>query len=215
MLSVVLLGVLTTTPPPLPPPPMPPPVVAPPPMPVAPPVSAPQRSFQVAQPKPPPLPKKPSSFGLMFHPLNLFALSLWVEGDLHLASGASLFVNAGGGFLGQLGWDAGFRYYSSGQHLEGFYLDLRGSVFSLPAHTVWMAGSGVQLGYTWRTPAIVVAVAFGVTTWFNINAGTTSAQFLGSAPVEGDVMLFPGVSRPGSDRPSVQPTVRLAIGPWF
>ena len=145
MLSVVLLGVLTTTPPPLPPPPMPPPVVAPPPMPVAPPAYAPQRSFQVAQPKPPPVPKKPSSFGLLFHPLNLFALSLWVEGDLHLASGASLFVNAGGGFLGQLGWDAGFRYYSSGQHLEGFYLDphhrrLRADVRSPRQRRVPLAG---------------------------------------------------------------------------
>lgn len=218
MLFAVLAAVLTTTPPPLPPeaPPPPPPEYAPPPLPAytPPPPQSPRRQFQVAEPKKAE-PLRESRFGLLFHPANIFALALWVEGDLHLASGVSFFANVGGGFLGQFGWDGGLRYYIGGKHLEGLYVDVRSSGFGLPAHGMWMTGPGVQLGFAFRTPAIAFSVAAGFTTWFNLNIGPTTTRFLGSLPVEADVMLFPGISRPGPEVPSVAPTLRFAFGPWF
>lgn len=204
MLIAALALVLTTTPP----------LIQAPEPTAPPPTYAPVRRFDVKQPKKAE-PLKDSRFGLIFHPFNVFALALWVEGDLHLAGGVSVFANVGGGFLGQFGWDAGLRYFINGTHLEGFYIDARNSGFSLPAHELWMTGPGVQLGYSWRTPAITIAIAAGFTTWFNLNVGRPSAQFLGVAPIEADVLIFPGVARPGPETPAVAPTIRLAIGPWF
>lgn len=218
MLFAVLAAVLTTTPPPIPPESVPPPPeYAPPPQPApAPPVSAPQprRAFEVKK-KPVDPPLKDSRFGLLFHPVNVFALALWVEGDLHVASGFSVFANVGGGFLGQFGWDAGVRYYIGGKHLDGLFIDLRNSGFGLPQYGMWMTGPGLQFGYAIRTPIFSFSLSAGFTTWFNINIGSSGTQFLGVPPVEAPVVFFPGISRPGPELPAVAPTLRFAFGPWF
>ncbi|MGV3620877.1 MAG: hypothetical protein ACO1OB_08670 [Archangium sp.] len=216
MLFAVLAAVLTTTPPPIPPESVPPPPeYAPPPLPppAAPQLPPPRRSFEVKQPKKPE-PMKDSRFALLFLPANVFALSLWVEGDLHLASGVSVFAAVGGGFLGQFGWDAGFRYYVAGTHVEGLYIDVRNSGFGLPQYGLWMTGPGVQLGYSFRTSLFVFQIAAGFTTWFNINVGR-NAQFLGTPTVEAPLILFPGITRPSPEVPAVAPTLRFSFGPWF
>ena len=156
-----------------------------------------------------------SRFALNFTPLTLIAASLWVEGDLHLARGVSTFVNVGGGFLRQFGWDAGLRYYTSGAHLVGFYIDLRYSGFALPEFALWMHGPGVQLGYSWKLKGFSLAVAAGITTFFQLNRGDPNATFLGQAPIESDFLVLAGVGRPGGDHRLVMPPLRVAIGPWF
>lgn len=216
MLFAVLAAVLTTTPPPIPPESVPPPPeYAPPPLPAAAPVASPppRRSFEVKK-KPPEVPLADSRFGLLFHPANVFALALWVEGDLHVASGFSVFASVGGGFLGQFGWDAGIRYYIGGKHLDGLFIDLRNSGFGLPQYGMWMTGPGLQFGYAIRTPLFSFNIAAGFTTWFNINVGQ-NPMFLGTPTVEAPIMLFPGISRPGPEIPAVAPTLRFAFGPWF
>lgn len=203
MLFAVLAAVLTTTPPSIPPESVPPP----------PEYAPPRRSFEVKKKAPEP-PLKDSRFGLLFHPANVFALALWVEGDLHVASGFSVFASVGGGFLGQFGWDAGVRYYIGGTHLDGLFIDFRNSGFGLPQYGMWMTGPGMQFGYAIRTPLFSFNIAAGFTTWFNINIGSGS-QFLGTAPVEANVILFPGIARPGPESPAIAPTLRFAFGPWF
>ncbi len=156
-----------------------------------------------------------SRFALNFTPLTLIAASLWIEGDLHLAKGVSIFANVGGGALRQFGWDAGLRYYASGSHLVGFYVDLRYSGFGLPEFALFMHGPGVQLGYSWKLKGVALAIGAGLTTFFELSAGRSNAIFLGVPPVEADVFILAGVGRPGREHPSVMPALRFAIGPWF
>lgn len=156
-----------------------------------------------------------SRFALHFTPLTLIAASLWVEADVHLARGVSLFANVGGGILRQLGWDGGLRIYPSGSHLVGFYVDLRYSGFGLPEYALWMHGPGLQLGYSWKLKGVAIALGAGLTTFFLLNRGDPRALFLEQPPVETDFFILAGVGRPGVDRPAVMPTLRVAIGPWF
>ncbi len=158
---------------------------------------------------------RPSRFALHFTPLTLFALSVWVEGDLHLAGGVSVFVNVGGGALKQLGGDAGLRFSSTGSHLEGFYFDLRGSTFGLPEFGMWMAGPGLQLGYSWKFDGFALALGVGLTTFFLLDRGAPNATFLDNQPVATDFFILAGVGRPGPEQPAVMPALRVAIGPWF
>ncbi|MFZ5442662.1 MAG: hypothetical protein ACOZQL_21815 [Myxococcota bacterium] len=218
--ALVVSLFFTSTPPQVsgaePPPPPPPPLdlSAPPPPPTPPPATSeftPPRAPRT-KPSPPPLP--PARLALFFAPLSGFALTLWLEADLHLASGVSLFANVGGGPLGQLGGDAGLRYYIGGSPFEGFSLDARASVFSLPAQGLVMMGPGLQLQHGWRVGSLAISVGLGFTTWYGLERGSQQ-PFFGATPTDADVIVFPGLSQPPVDRPGVQPTVRLSLGPTF
>lgn len=167
-----------------------------------------------AKPKPPPLP--PARLALYFAPVSLFSLTLWLEADLHLVAGVSVFANVGGGPLGQLGGDAGLRYYIGGTPFEGFALDAHASIFSLPAHGLVMAGPGLQLLHGWRVGRLALSVGLGFTTWYRVSGATFfGQQFFGATPSDADVIVFPGISQPPADHPGVQPTIRVSLGPWF
>jgi hypothetical protein len=165
--------------------------------------------------KPPPEPLPPARFALFFQPFSLFSLTAWVEGDLHLGSGVSVFLNVGGGPLGQLGGDAGLRYYVMGTPFEGFFLDARAEVFSLPAHRLAMLGPGAVLGYGWRFGHWALSIGLGFTTWYSVSRADSTTSLLGTNITDADVTIFPGFTQPASDKPSVQPTVRVSIGPAF
>ena len=165
--------------------------------------------------KPPPELLAPATLGLFFAPLSLFSLSFWVEADLALVGGLDVFANVGGGPLGQFGFDAGLRYYVMGSSLDGFYIDVRGSAFSLPAHGLWMFGPGLQLGHSWRVKRFTLSIALGVTTWYATSRARTTDFFIVSTVTNGDLIIFPGLTQPFADRPAVQPTVRISLGPWF
>ncbi len=178
------------------------------------------RSPPVPRPRPrsqppPPVPLEPARFGLFFSPLSLFSLSFFLEGDLALAGGFDIFANVGGGALGQFGFDAGLRHYVLGTSLDGFYFDVRGSGFGLPASGLWMFGPGVQLGYGWRVKRFTLSIAIGVTTWYGVSRWDGSRQFFSSNTVDEDIIVFPGFTQPPVGRPAVQPTVRVSLGPWF
>ncbi len=158
---------------------------------------------------------RPARFGLHFFPATLFALALWVEGDLHLGGGVSLFANVGGGALKQVGWEGGLRLYAGGEHLNGLYADVRFSGFCLPEYGLLMAGPAAHFGHSWKLAGYSVAVGVGFTTYFTLHAGRPGVNFMGAAPIEGDLILLPGVARGPVDRPAVMPAVRFAIGPWF
>lgn len=125
MLPVVLSALLTTSPPLVPAPERVPLVQVP---------DQANRPSSFRAPRLPPEPLPPATLGLFFAPLSLFSLTLWLEADLALVGGLDVFANVGGGGLGQFGFDAGLRYYVLGSSLDGFYLDVRGSGFSLPAN---------------------------------------------------------------------------------
>ena len=164
---------------------------------------------------PPPEPLPPATFALFFAPLSLFSLTFWAEGDLALVGGLDVFANVGGGPLGQFGFDAGLRYYVLGTPLEGFYVDVRGSGFSLPASGLWMFGPGLQIGHGWRIKRLTLSIALGATTWYGATRATGSGLFFGGPVTDADVIIFPGVTQPPNDRAGIQPTVRVSIGPWF
>ena len=178
-----------------------------------PPAYGPQPRVRVAPPPPEPLPD--ATLGLFFAPLSLFSLSFWIEGDFALVGGLDLFANVGGGPLGQFGFDAGLRYYVQGRSLEGFFVDVRGSMFSLPVSELWMAGPALMIGHGWRIKRFTLSIALGATTWYGVSRGTFTAPFFGGVLTDADVIIFPGITRPPSDRPGVQPTVRISLGPWF
>ncbi|MDP1825104.1 MAG: hypothetical protein Q8L48_17735 [Archangium sp.] len=171
---------------------------------------------RVRQAPPPPAPLADATLGLFFAPLSLFSLSFWLEGDLALVGGLDLFANVGGGPLGQFGFDVGLRYYVQGRSLEGFFVDLRGSVFSMPASELWMAGPGLMIGHGWRIKRFTLSIALGATTWYGVNRGSVgTVALLGLPLTDAEVIIFPGVTQPPNDRPGVQPTVRVSLGPWF
>ena len=160
-------------------------------------------------------PLPPATFGLFFAPLSLFSLTFWAEGDLALVGGLDVFANVGGGPLGQFGFDAGLRYYVLGTPLEGFYFDVRGSGFSLPASGLWMFGPGLQIGHGWRIKRLTLSIALGATTWYGASRATGTGLFFGGLVTDADVIIFPGVTQPPVDRAGIQPTVRVSLGPWF
>jgi hypothetical protein len=201
VLPVILSALLSTTPPLVQAPPEP---------------KKPVYSLPVAmKPRPPPTPLDPATLGLYFSPLSLFSLSFWLEADLALIGGLDVFANVGGGPLGQFGFDAGLRYYVLGSSLDGFYLDLRGSGFSLPALNMWMFGPGAQIGHSWRVKRFTLSIALGVTTWFAVSRAKPTDFFILSPVTDAEVIVFPGLTQPPGDRPGVQPTVRISLGPWF
>ena len=165
--------------------------------------------------KPPPDPLAPATLGLFFAPLSLFSLSVWVEADLALIGGLDVFANLGGGPLGQFGFDAGLRYYVMGSSLDGFYFDARASGFALPGSKLWMLGPGLQIGHGWRVKRFTLSIALGVTTWFGLSRATTGNTFIFGPTTDADVIAFPGVSQPQTEKAGVQPTVRVSLGPWF
>ncbi|MFT3710773.1 MAG: hypothetical protein QM817_24375 [Archangium sp.] len=217
-LTLALAVALNTTPPlvPLddpeqPPPPQPAQPVKPPADWISPPLPMPAS----ARARRPEVIIPPARFALWFSPLSLFGLSLWVEPELHLAEGVSIFLNVGGGFLGQLGGDLGVRYAVSGKPFEGFYLDARASVFSLPAAGLVMMGPGLQLGHAWRTPRLALSIALGFTTWLGVARANPTALFVGNPVVDADVILLAGVSQPHAGQAGVQPALRFTFGPTF
>ena len=181
--------------------------------PQVPPAYAPRARVRPQRPPAPPLP--PATLGLFFSPMSIFALGFFVEGDLALTGGLDVFANVGGGPLGQFGFDAGLRYYVLGTSLDGFYLDVRGSGFGLPASGLWMFGPGAQIGYGWRVKRFTLSIAIGVTTWYGARRWDGSQQFFAANPVDEEIILFPGFTQPPAGRPGVQPTLRLSLGPWF
>lgn len=218
MLQVVLTALLTTTPPlvqapeervplVLPPPPYPG-YVAP-----APPPRTRYLPNRVTRPPPAPLP--PANLGLFFAPLSLFSLSFWLEADVALIGGLDVFANFGGGPLGQLGFDLGLRYYVQGSSLDGFFVDVRGAGFSLPAGGLWMMGPGLQIGHGWRIKRFTLSIALGATTWYGLSRANPGTVFTFGGVTDAEVILFPGVSQPPQGRPGVQPTIRVSLGPWF
>ncbi len=192
----LLLGLLATTPP-----------LVPADAPLAPP---PTRGFSVA-PRPAPTPEAPPVVGVYFAPMSLFSLSLYAEVDVPLAGGLDVFAVIGGGFLGQLGFEAGLRYYGLGRSLEGFYVDARASGFAMPAWSFVMLAPGLQLGHAWRVKSFVMSIGAGFSTWWTVSRGAPQ-NFLFGTPTNDEVIAFPGVQVPAGNGPSVQPTMRVAIG---
>ena len=170
---------------------------------------------RVRVPLPPPAPLPPARFGLFFAPLSLFSLTFWAEGDLALVGGLDVFANVGGGPLGQFGFDVGLRYYVLGTPLEGFYLEARGSCFSLPGSGLWMLGPGFQLGHGWRIKRLTLSIALGFTTWYGARRATGAGLFFGGPVTDDEVIVFPGVTQPPQDRAGIQPAMRVSLGPWF
>ncbi len=221
MWSLFLSALLATTPPmvpaPVAPPPMPLPWPVQSPPPEAPPPAGPTSRGVFAAPRvrPPPPPLPPANFALNFAPLSFFSLTLWLEAEGHVGAGVTLFANAGGGPFGQLGGDAGARYYVGGAPFAGFFLDARGSVFSLPAHALVMVGPGLQLGHAWRFGRLTLSVAAGFTTWLGLARAPPGTTFFGATITDADVIVFPGITQPPVDHASVQPTLRVTLGPTF
>jgi hypothetical protein len=147
--------------------------------------------------------------------LSLFSLSFWVEADIALTGGLDLFANVGGGPLGQFGFDAGLRYYVLGSSLDGFYVDVRGSGFSLPGRGLWMFGPGLMIGHSWRVKRFTLQLAIGATTWFAASRAGPTETFIVGPIADAEVIVFPGISQPPEGRPGVSPTVRVSLGPWF
>jgi hypothetical protein len=209
---LTLALVLHTTPPLVPLDDPPPPLPVKPEQPrdwISPPLPTPPRTLRRPPPEIP-----PARLALWFSPLSLFGLFVSAEPELHLADGFSIFLGVGGGFLGQLGGDLGVRYSVGGKPFEGFYLDARASVFSLPGAGVVMMGPGLQLGHAWRTPRIALSIALGFTTWLGV-ARNPTATFLGTAVADADVILLAGVSQPHLGQAGVQPALRFTFGPTF
>jgi hypothetical protein len=208
MLALVTVLVVATTPPLIPaegaPAPLPLPSEADDrPLPPPPPVKKP----------PPPLP--PARLALWLSPLSLFALTLWVEPEVHLAGGLSVFVNVGGGPLGQLGGDLGLRYAINGLPFQGFYLDLRAQLFTLPVGGLVMLGPGMQVGHAWRTPRVAISVAVGFVTWVGVHRQDPRTQFFTFFTTDEQVIVLPGVTQPPPGMAAVQPTLRFSFGPTF
>jgi hypothetical protein len=212
MWPVVLSALLSQTEPllPLPPPPPPPSLY---PYPSSAPLPRPLPQARLTRPPPAPLP--PARFALFLAPFSLFSLTLWAEGDLHLAEGVNVFLNVGGGPLGQLGGAAGLRYYVMSTPFEGFFLDARAELFSLPAHRLTMIGPGAVLGYGWRFGRWALSVGLGFTTWYSLSRGDALTSLVGTSLTDADVIVFPGITQPPADKPGVQPTIRVSIGPTF
>ncbi|MFO0593718.1 MAG: hypothetical protein U0228_00365 [Myxococcaceae bacterium] len=197
--------------------PLPPTPVTPPPLivPLGEPVRPP-RVLRRPLVDPLPVPELPPvRFALLFAPFTLFGAALWVEGDLHLGSGFTTFLNVGGGPFGQLAGDAGVRHFVSQLPWQGFYVDFRGSVFSLPASGMVLAGPGVQLGYSWRLGRVALNIGIGFTTWFSLARQRAGARFLNTTTVDAEVIVFPGFTQPTTEGPAVNPTVRISFGPTF
>ncbi|MBL8915239.1 MAG: hypothetical protein JNM17_31335 [Archangium sp.] len=158
---------------------------------------------------------KPARLALWFAPMSLFGLMLSVEAEVHLTSGLSIFLNGGGGALGQLVADLGARYGIEGKAFQGFYLDVRGSLFSLPGSGLVMLGPGMQIGHSWRTPILAISIALGFTTWIGVARANAGALFLGNPITDDQVMLLPGITQPPAGQPAVQPALRFSFGPAF
>lgn len=158
---------------------------------------------------------KPARFAVWFAPLSLFGLCITAEPELHLTSGISLFLNVGGGPLGQFVGDVGARYAINGTPFQGFYLDLRGSFFALPGRGMVLMGPGMQIGHAWRTPVLALSVGIGFNTWIGVSRMNAGAEFIGSAVTDDQVMLLPGVTQPPPGVPTVQPALRFTLGPAF
>jgi hypothetical protein len=197
MIAVALGLVLCTTPPPL-----------------LPPSESPQdapRPQLVKKPPPPPPP--PAKLALLFAPMSLFALSVYLELDVPIAGGVDFFGIVGGGAFGQLGGDLGLRYFINGTSLEGFYVDARASVFTLPALGYVLLGPGVLIGHSWRAQRVNVQVGIGFTSWTKLASNGTA--LFGARTTMVDILLLPGIEEPRDDLPAIQPAVRISIGPWF
>jgi hypothetical protein len=205
MLPVILTALLSTTPP----------LVQAPPSSNVPLYQLPPVRELKVKARPPPEPLAPASLGLYFAPLSLFSLSFWAEADIALTGGLDVFANVGGGPLGQFGFDAGLRYYVLGSSLDGFYVDVRGSGFSLPRFGLWMFGPGLQIGHAWRVKRFTLSLAIGATTWIAASRSTSTETFIVGPPTDAEVIVFAGVQQPPAGRAGVQPTVRVSLGPWF
>lgn len=158
---------------------------------------------------------KPARLALWFAPLSLFGLTLTVEAELHLTSGLSVFLNGGGGALGQLVADLGARYAIEAKPFQGFYLDLRASLFSLPGEGMVLLGPGMQIGHAWRTPILAISIALGFTTWVGVSRANAGTLFLGNPISDDQVILLTGISQPPAGQPAVQPALRFSFGPAF
>lgn len=202
MTTWVLLGLLATSPPLVPVDDAPPPEAALQPAPA-------RRAFAVQ--RPPPALAAPARLAVTFAPMSLFGLALFAEVDVALAGGLDVFAVLGGGIGGQLGFEGGLRYYVLGRSMEGFYVDARASGFSLPASAFLMMSPGLQLGHAWRVKAFALSLGAGFSTWWTVSRGASSSFFFGS-PTADQVIVFPGLQVPRGDGPSVQPTLRFALG---
>lgn len=152
---------------------------------------------------------------LYFAPMSLFSLTLWIEADVHLAKGLSVFANVGGGPLGVVGGDLGVRYSVTGEVFRGFFVEARGSVFALPANPLVLMGPGIQIGHGWRIGHFALSIGAGFTTWYSVVYAPTTSTFFGSAVSEDTVIVFPGLSQPPPGQAGVAPTLRVSIGPTF
>ena len=206
MLPVILTALLSTTPPLVQAPPTDVPVYQLPPV---------KQQLVVKPTRPPPEPLEDAHLGLYFAPLSLFSLSFWAEADIALTGGLDVFANVGGGPLGQFGFDVGLRYYVLGTSLDGFFVDVRGSGFSLPRFGLWMFGPGLMIGHGWRVKRFTLSISLGVTTWIAASRSTSTETFIVGPPTDAEVIVFAGVQQPPDGRAGVQPTVRVSLGPWF
>lgn len=163
------------------------------------------------KPQPPP----PARGAVLFAPLSLFGLYFTAEVELAMPAGLAGFVAAGAGLFGQVGFEAGLRYYALGTALEGVYVDVRGAGFFLPGQAFGMLGPGVGLGYTWRTRSIVASIGAGATLWWAVLRTPMSQGLAGATLLESFAFPVTGFFEPPPGRHGVQPTVRLSFGPWF
>ena len=220
----------TPTPPP-PPPPVewspnaPPPVSPPPPPPVEPtplpgPVVPPPATGLMPVVYPPDRPVKtealaPAKGAVLFAPASLFGLYFSVELEVALPVGLSLFVAAGGGLFGQLGFEGGLRYAVLGTVFEGAFLDVHGQGFFLPGEDFGMAGPGLGVGYSWRSKGVVASIGVGVNLWWTVWRTASSRGLAGGPLTPSFVFPLAGFWEPPVGRNAVQPTIRLSFGPWF
>lgn len=160
-------------------------------------------------------PDPPVRMAIHFNPLSLFGVDFAVEADVHLANGISVFGAANVGAFGQVGGDAGLRWYVLGSPFEGFFIDAHGSIFGMFNDPLLMAGGGSTIGHSWRKGHFVISIGVGFTTFASIRPAAVGIVILGGAVSQTDIPVLPGLMEPPGDRGGVQPTLRFTIGPAF
>ena len=228
MLTLLTLVVLTQAEPLPPPPPPPPPEpgaeqpLTPPPLPPPSPVTVTPDVPPGPTPRPPaisnPRYEEPVSTIVHFSPLSLFGLYASVEFEHLTTPGWSVFGGAGLGVFGQLGLDAGMRFWGGADNaFDGVFGDARLSCFAVPGSGWVLAGVGGTVGYGWRSRrTVAMSVGVGLTLWAEMPTGV-SATF-GSSPSQRSTLIFlPGIQTtdPNVSPVAVQPTLRFTLGPAF
>lgn len=162
-----------------------------------------------------PAPMAPAKGAVNLAALSLFGLFLGGDVEFVVTPLLALYAGAGGGLFGQLTAEVGVRVYVQEQALEGLFVEGHGQGFFVPATRMALLGPGVQLGYAWRTNgSMQLAVGVGASLWFSVGSRTGGLRPF-TPPSYDSVLVFPGIETPVPGSFSVQPTVRVTVGPAF